>query len=47
VPARATAHSPDGALRASVSPGADGRARVELGDAGVYGIVHLPAGDAR
>ncbi|HEV3505525.1 MAG TPA: hypothetical protein VG637_09635 [Actinomycetes bacterium] len=46
-PARATAHSPDGALSASVEPGADGRARVVLGDAGVYGIVHLVAGEDR
>ncbi|HEV3465077.1 MAG TPA: hypothetical protein VG846_14000, partial [Actinomycetota bacterium] len=46
-PARSTAHSPDGALSASVEPGADGRTRVVLGDAGVYGIVHLVAGEGR
>jgi hypothetical protein len=44
----ATAVSPDGALRAAVEPATDGRARVVLGDAGVYGIVVLaPAGAAR
>ena len=46
-PAGATAHSPDGTLRATLAPAAGGRARVVLAAAGVYGIVHLPAGDAR
>jgi hypothetical protein len=32
---------------AAAEPAADGRARVTLGDAGVYGIVHLAAGAAR
>jgi hypothetical protein len=45
--AGATAHSPGGALWASVEPGAGGRARVVLGDAGVYGIVHLVPGEGR
>jgi hypothetical protein len=44
----ASAASPDGRLRAAAEPAADGRARVVLGDAGVYGIVVLrPAGEPR
>jgi hypothetical protein len=44
---RATAASPDGAMRAALEPAAGGRARLVLGDAGVYGIVHLRAGEGR
>lgn len=44
----ARALSPDGRLRAAAEPAADGRARVVLGDVGVYGIVLLqPGGEAR
>jgi hypothetical protein len=42
--AEARALSPDGTLRAAASPAADGRVRLELGDAGVYGIVLLRPG---
>jgi len=45
--AGAAAHSPDGRLRVTARPAADGRARVTLEDAGVYGIVHLTPGVAR
>ena len=45
--AGAVAASPDGRLVAAAEPAAGGRARVTLGGAGVYGIVHLPAGAAR
>jgi hypothetical protein len=45
--AGAVAASPDGRLVAAAEPAAGGRARVTLGGAGVYGIVHLPARAAR
>ena len=45
--AQARPFSPDGALRAAVEPAGDGRTRVVLEDAGVYGIVHLTAGAGR
>ena len=45
--AEARPFSPDGALRAAVEPAGDGRTRVVLEDAGVYGIVHLAAGAGR
>jgi hypothetical protein len=45
--AAAEAHSPDGRLAATLAPGADGRARVTLTAAGVYGIVQLTAGEQR
>jgi hypothetical protein len=45
----AAAHpfSPDGRLRAAAAPAGGGRTRLELGDAGVYGIVQLTGGSAR
>ena len=46
-PAGATAHSPDGALSATLEPAAGGRTRVVLAGAGVYGIVHLVPGKGR
>jgi hypothetical protein len=46
-PAGARALSPDGGLATALAPGADGRARLVLEGAGVYGIVHLGAGEAR
>jgi hypothetical protein len=45
--AEARPASPDGALRAAAEAAGDGRTRVTLGDAGVYGIVHLVAGATR
>jgi hypothetical protein len=45
--AEARPFSPDGALRAAAGPAGDGRTRLVLGDAGVYGIVHLVAGAER
>jgi len=39
--------SPDGGLRAAAEPAGGGRTRLTLGDAGVYGIVHLVAGAGR
>jgi hypothetical protein len=46
--AGASAHSPDGALRAAAEPAGGGRARVVVEHAGVYGIVELlAAGEAR
>jgi hypothetical protein len=46
-PAAAHPASPDGTLAAALAPAPGGRARLVLGHAGVYGIVHLPAGAAR
>ena len=46
-PAGVTAHSPDGALSATLEPAAGGRTRVVLAGAGVYGIVHLVPGEGR
>jgi hypothetical protein len=46
-PAGARPVSPDGRLAATLEPAAGGRCRLVLGHAGVYGIVHLPAGAAR
>jgi hypothetical protein len=46
-PAAAHPASPDGTLGAALAPAAGGHTRLVLGRAGVYGIVHLPAGAAR
>jgi hypothetical protein len=45
--AEARPASPGGGLRAVAEPAGDGRTRVTLGDAGVYGIVQLVAGATR
>jgi hypothetical protein len=45
--AEARPSSPDGTLRAAAEPGPDGRTRLTLADAGVYGIIHLVAGVRR
>ena len=45
--AEARPASPDGALRAAAERAGDGRTRLVLGAAGVYGIVHLVAGAPR
>jgi hypothetical protein len=46
-PTGATAHSPDGALSATLGPAAGGRTRVVLAGVGVYGIVHLVPEEGR
>jgi hypothetical protein len=46
-PAAARPFSPDGRLVAALGPAAGGRARLVLGGAGVYGIVHLSPGATR
>jgi hypothetical protein len=46
-PAAARPFSPDGRLTAALAPATGGRARLVLGDAGVYGIVYLSGGAGR